>query len=79
MRRMSYNVPLGRTSCGRRMSYNVPLGRTSCFPYEVSAFIYIYIYIELMWRQIIFAKFIEFDSCNFALKLDLCRKLNFFF
>ena len=43
MRRMSYNVPLGRTSCGRRMSYNVPLGRTSCFPYEVSAFIYIYI------------------------------------
>ena len=35
--------------------------------------------IELMWRQIIFAKFIEFESCNSALKLVLSRKLKRFF
>ena len=65
----------------RKMSYNVPLGRISCFPHEVSVYIYIYInwLIELMWRQIIFAKFIEFESCNSALKLVLCRKLKSFF
>ena len=33
------------------------------------------IYIGQMWRQIIFAQFIEFDSCNSALKLVICRKL----
>ena len=37
------------------------------------------IYIGQMWRQIIFAQFIEFDSCNPALKLVLCRKLKSFF
>ena len=33
------------------------------------------IYIGQMWRQIIFAQFIEFVSCNSALKLVLSRKL----
>ena len=37
------------------------------------------IYIGQMWRQIIFVQFIEFDSCNSALKLVLCRKLKSFF
>ena len=32
-----------------------------------------------MWRQIIFAEFIEFDSRTFALKVFLCRKLKRFF
>ena len=32
-----------------------------------------------MWSQIIFIQFIEFDSCNYALKLVLYKKLKFFF
>ena len=37
------------------------------------------IFIGEMWKQIIFAQFIEFDSCNSALKLVLCTKLKRFF
>ena len=37
------------------------------------------IYIRQMWRQIIFVQFIEFVSCNSALKLVLCKKLKSFF
>ena len=37
------------------------------------------IYIGQMWRQIIFVQFIEFVSCNSALKLVLCKKLKSFF
>ena len=37
------------------------------------------IYIGQMWRQIIFAEFIEFNFCNFTLKLVLYRKLKTFF
>ena len=62
----------------RRMSYNVPFGRTSCFPtWGLYLYIYIYIYIDV--EQIIPVQFIEFDSCNSALKLVLCRKLKSFF
>ena len=32
-----------------------------------------------MWSQIIFIQFIEFDSCNYALKLVLYKKLKIFF
>ena len=60
------------------MSYNMRLDRTSYSTTWGFASIYIYIYI-LMSRQIIFVQFIEFDSCNYALKLVLCRKLKSFF
>ena len=55
------------------------LARSHAFPHEVSTFIYIYIYIYIDVEQIIFVQFIEFDSCNSALKLDLCKKLRSFF
>ena len=62
----------------RKMLYNIPLGRISCFPtWGLYFYIYIYIYIDV--EQIIFAQFIEFDFCNSALKLVLCRKLKSFF
>ena len=32
-----------------------------------------------MWRQIIYVQFTEFDFCNYAFKLVLCRKLKSFF
>ena len=53
------------------------LAEPHAFPHEVSTYIYIYIYIDV--EQIIFVQFNEFDSCNSALKLVLCRKLKSFF
>ena len=53
------------------------LAKPHAFLHKVSTYIYIYIYIDV--EQIIFVQFIEFNSCNFALKLVLCRKLQFFF
>ena len=58
----------------RRMLYNVLFSKTSYFS---TWGLYLYIYIDV--EQIIFVQFIEFDSWNSTLQLDLCKKLKSFF
>ena len=62
----------------RRMLYNMPLGRISCFPTWGFYFIYIYIYIDwvhklMNWAANIKSKYLLFMISLFDYRWNYCR------